>query len=93
VLQTAVKAANRAKQMNYLFTGISILAIFGATIALYSYFTNTNSYLRRSQDDLQTIRLDLEKEKRRSEVLEGEINNLNQRLEADRKEIEELKRK
>ena len=93
VLHSAVKAATRARQMNLVFTGISILAILGATIALYSYFTNTNSYLRRSQDDLQTIRLDLEREKRRSEQFEVEIRNLNQRLEADRKEIEALKNK
>jgi hypothetical protein len=93
VLDTAVKAATRAKQMNVVFTSISILAIVGATIALLSYFTNTNSYLRRSQDDFQTIRIDLENEKRRSEQLDVVIKDLNQKIETHRKEIEELKKK
>jgi deoxycytidine triphosphate deaminase/cell division protein FtsL len=90
-LQNAVKAANRAKRMNYVFTGISVLAILVASIALYSYFTNTNSYLRKSQDEVQTVRLDLEKEKKRSEELEVEIKQLNQRLEGLRVQVEELK--
>jgi hypothetical protein len=76
-----------------VFTSISILAIVGATIALLSYFTNTNSYLRRSQDDFQTIRIDLENEKRRSEQLDVVIKDLNQKIETHRKEIEELKKK
>jgi len=93
VLQSAVKAANRAKQLNLLFTGIGFAAILGATIALYSYFTITNSYLRRAQDDQQSIRLDLEREKKRSDQLDNEIKALNERLEGYRRQLEELKAK
>jgi deoxycytidine triphosphate deaminase len=91
VLQTAVKAANRASRLNFAFTGFSILAILAASIALYSYFTDTTSYLRTSQNDLQIIHLDLEKEKQRSEALEAEIKDLKLKLEGYRMEVEQLK--
>ena len=91
VLQSAVKAANRARQTNLLFTGISILAVFAATIALYSYFTNTNSYLRRSQDDVNTMRRDFDTNKQRADRLEDQIRELNRRVEEYKAEVEKLK--
>ena len=48
-------------------------------------------YLRTSQNDVQTIRLDLENEKQRSEKLEAEIKDLKVRLEGYRLEVEQLK--
>jgi len=81
-LQTAVRQVKAASRTNRVFAGISVVAILVAVIAIVSYFSATNSYLRKAQDDVQAMRLELENEKKKTEHLEAQMAILQSQIKA-----------